>query len=95
MKLKKKIVKVGPTVIFSMVLSNRAIAVTGKRQWCYLYFTGSSYCLNKLWGNNDLHNFGGVPKGHSFLLHRRKGNLIIGLPKGSCVLSHTVESDSL
>lgn len=74
MKLKKKknIVKVGPTVILSMALTNRAIAVTNKRQWGYFYFTGSSYCLNKLWGNNDLHDFGGVPKGHFFLLQRRK-----------------------
>ena len=48
MKL-KRIVKVGTTVIFSMALTNRAIAVTDKRQWGYLYFTRSSYYLNNLW----------------------------------------------
>ena len=31
-EVKKKIVKVGPTVILSMALTNRAIAVTDKRQ---------------------------------------------------------------
>lgn len=95
MKLKKKIVKVGPTVILSMALTNRAIAVTNKRQWGYLYFTGSSYCLKNYGVIMISMILGEYPKGISFFFREGKENLIIGLPKGSCVLSHTVESDSL
>ena len=89
MKL-KRIVKVGTSVIFSMALTNRAIAVTDKRQWGYLYFTRSSYYLNKLWDNNDLHDLRAVPKGHSFLLQTRKRESDIWAAQGQlCSLSYS------
>ena len=38
---------------------------------------------------------GEYPKGIPFFFREGKGNLIIGLPKGSCVLSNMVESGAL